>query len=149
MDHTALEADEEHFDHDGHTHPKTSIPKKKLPASAAESNKLGASNAGLRLLDACYDDLAYARFLLRSKNPRDLQIRHKVNWKDQNSGNSIIHCLVYSDLVEPVKLLLNHDANPNITNKVSFLLLLCCIQLILLRPYQCSTMKLHYIGVPK
>lgn len=123
LDRTALEAGDDNFDHDlaaTQGHPKSSSnTKKKLPIGVAESNKLGASNAGLRLLDACYDDIAYARFLLRSKNPRDLQIRHKVNWKDQQSGNSIIHCLVYSDLVEPVKLLLAHDANPNITNKVS------------------------------
>lgn len=77
-----------------------------------------SGSAGLRLLDACFDDVAYARYLLQSRLPADRNIRNKVDWKDQNSGNSILHCLCYSDLVAPVKLLLEHNADPNIRNQV-------------------------------
>lgn len=75
-------------------------------------------NAGLRLLDACLDDVQYARYLLSSKRAYDLEIKRKVNWKDPQSGNSILHLLAYSDLDEATDLLLSHGAEPNAKNKV-------------------------------
>jgi hypothetical protein len=81
-------------------------------------NVAGKSNPGLRLLDACIEDLAYARYLLNSKRPEDQEIRNKVNWKDFPSGNSLLHYLVYSDLDAAVKLLIEYQVDLNITNKV-------------------------------
>eukprot|EP01039_Chlorochromonas_danica_P001037 gene1037-1125_t len=75
-----------------------------------------SGNAGLRLLDACYDDVAYARYLLRSRLPSDRNVRTKINWKDQQSGSSLLHCLSYSDLSQPIKLLLDNNADPNLVN---------------------------------
>lgn len=77
----------------------------------------GGNNAGLKLLDALMDDVAYARYLLHSKLPNDQQIKTKINWKDQHSGVSLLHVLVYSDLIAPVKLLLSHKVDVNIKNK--------------------------------
>ncbi len=93
-----------------------------VPSSSSKkdnNSQVGSGNAGLRLLDALFDDVAYARYLLHSKLPQDALIKHKINWKDQHTGVSLLHMLVYSDLVAPVKLLLEHGANPNIRNKVS------------------------------
>lgn len=84
--------------------------------SSAMENASG--NAGLRLLDACLDDVQYARYLLTSKRAHDLEIRRKVNWKDPQSGNSILHLMAYSDLDDAADLLLSHGAQPNIKNKV-------------------------------
>lgn len=81
-------------------------------------NPVGASNPGVRLLDACFDDVGYARYLLTSRLPSDRNIRNKVNWKDPNTNNSLLHCLSYSDLVRPTKLLLEFGADPNIKNNV-------------------------------
>lgn len=77
------------------------------------------NNAGLRLLDALLDDVAYARYLLHSKLPEDQVLKTKINWKDQHSGVSLLHIMVYSDLVPPVKLLLSYNAEVNIKNKVN------------------------------
>jgi hypothetical protein len=41
-------------------------------------NVAGKSNPGLRLLDACIEDLADARYLLNSKRPEDQEIRNKA-----------------------------------------------------------------------
>jgi hypothetical protein len=82
-----------------------------------------AGNLGLKLLDACFDDVAYARYLLQSKLPSDRQIRSKVNWRDPHTGVSILHCLSYSDLEAPLKLLIDHNADVNIRNKVHYLFL--------------------------
>ena len=84
----------------------------------------GGSNAGLRLLDACLDDLGYARYLLKSKRPQDFEIRTKVNWRDLTTGNSILHSLVYTDLEPALHLLLEHNADPNIRNRVKYF---CCL----------------------
>eukprot|EP00981_Chlorochromonas_danica_P006987 scaffold1510_cov176-Ochromonas_danica.AAC.7 len=84
-----------------------------------------SGNAGLRLLDACYDDVAYARYLLRSRLPSDRNVRTKINWKDQQSGSSLLHCLSYSDLSQPIKLLLDNNADPNLVNHVS-IFNFCC-----------------------
>lgn len=81
-----------------------------------------SGNAGLRLLDACFDDVAYARYLLHSRLPADRNIRSKINWRDQQSGSSILHCLCYSDLAQPVKLLLENHADANIRTLVRALL---------------------------
>lgn len=114
------------------------------------SNQTGSGNAGLRLLDALFDDVAYARYLLHSKLPQDALIKHKINWKDQQTGVSLLHMLVYSDLIAPVKLLLDHGANPNICNKVCFSPELSQQAFALLRCFFLtiySTMKLHCTGV--
>ncbi len=66
---------------------------------------------GLELLDACLDDLAFARTLVTKDTSY-------VDWKDSETGASILHSLVYNELDKPVRLLLKHGANPNITNKV-------------------------------
>ena len=79
-----------------------------------------SGNAGLRLLDACLDDVQYARYLLTSKRAHDLEIRRKVNWKDPQSGNSILHLMAFSDLDDATELLLSHGAQPNIKNKVQW-----------------------------
>lgn len=81
---------------------------------------VGVSNSGLRLLDACFDDVGYARYLLKSKRAQDLDIRTKVNWKDHHYGVSILHALCYADNHAAVKLLVEHNADVNITNKVGF-----------------------------
>ena len=80
-----------------------------------------SGNAGLRLLDACLDDVQYARYLLTSKRAHDLEIRRKVNWKDPHSGNSILHLMAFSDLDDATELLLSHGAQPNIKNKVQWM----------------------------
>eukprot|EP01031_Cornospumella_fuschlensis_P037107 gene37107-45042_t len=90
---------------EGHNPPKTG------------DKAVGAGNAGLRLLDSCYDDVAYARYLLNSRMPADRNIKQKVNWKDQQSGVSLLHCFSYSDLSQPLKLLLESNADPNIRNQ--------------------------------
>lgn len=68
---------------------------------------------GLELLDACLDDLAFARHII-SKDPS------YVDWKDNDTGVGLLHNLVYNELDKPVRLLLQHGANPNITNKVGY-----------------------------
>lgn len=102
----------EEYDEIGESNVESSSKKEK-------NSQVGSGNAGLRLLDALFDDVAYARYLLHSKLPQDALIKHKINWKDQQTGASLLHMLVYSDLVAPVKLLLEHGANPNIRNKVN------------------------------
>lgn len=67
---------------------------------------------GLELLDACIDDIAYARYLLHIGNSN-------VNWKETESGNSILHILAYTDSIVQMKLLIDHGADINIRNKVS------------------------------
>lgn len=79
----------------------------------------GLNNAGLKLLDACLNDHSYAKYLLGSKRAEDLDIRTKINWRDLESGNCILHFVVYSDLDTTVELLLNHGADPNNRNKVN------------------------------
>ena len=90
----------------------------KSAAKAKPSVKTNA-NPGLRLLDACFDDVGYARYLLDSKLPGDRAIKTKVNWRDQQTGVSILHLLVYSELEAAVSLLVAYKADVNIRNKVS------------------------------
>jgi hypothetical protein len=85
---------------------------------AGDNGGVGAGNAGLRLLDALFDDIGYARYLLLSKKPQDSMIKRKIDWKDQTTGASLLHIMCYSDLNSAVKLLLQNGANPNIRNKV-------------------------------
>lgn len=66
---------------------------------------------GLELLDACFDDIGYARFLIEKNNKI-------INWKDREYGNSILHSMVYSDSASQIKLLLSKGADVNIRNKV-------------------------------
>ena len=77
------------------------------------------NNPALRLLDACFDDVGYARYLLKSTLPADRAIRGKVNWKDPSAGVSILHLLAYSDLDKACQLLIKHNADVNIVNNVS------------------------------
>lgn len=93
-----------------------------MTEAALDEPGAGRGNSGLRLLDACFDDIGYARYLLHSKRAQDLEIRTKVNWKEYPSGNSILHFLVYSDLDQAVKLLLEHKADANIKNRVTFVI---------------------------
>lgn len=65
--------------------------------------------SGLELLDACFDDIAYARVLLKTDGSKD------VDWSDEE-GVSLLHTLAYYDKVGAVKLLLDHEANPNSRN---------------------------------
>jgi hypothetical protein len=116
----------------------------------AINNFVGASNSGFRLLDACFDDVAYARYLLNSRLPKDRNIRNKVNWKDQQSGVSILHCLAYSDLSKPLKLLLENKADANARNQVNKLpsSFLCNVNnTYLIFTFVNRTRKLHFIGV--
>ncbi len=68
---------------------------------------------GLELLDACLDDLAFARHIVSKDSSY-------VDWRDNETGVGLLHNLVYNELDKPVRLLLQHGANPNITNKVCF-----------------------------
>jgi ankyrin repeat protein len=68
---------------------------------------------GLDLLDACIDDISYAKYLLKNGS-------QSLNWKDSLSGISILHTLVYNDLWQSALLLLEFGADPNIYNKVTF-----------------------------
>lgn len=69
------------------------------------------AESGLELLDACVDDIAYARKLLSNGN-------RCFNWKDPESGASLLHLLSYTDSWKQVNLLLEYGADPNLTNKV-------------------------------
>ena len=82
-------------------------------ARVVKNLKHETTENGLELLDACLDDLAFARILV-------VKDSNHVDWKDSDTGISILHSLVYNELDKPVRLLLKHGANPNITNKVSF-----------------------------
>ena len=66
---------------------------------------------GLELLDACVDDIGYARYLLNQGN-------RNFNWKETESGVSILHTLSYTDSVQALKLLVEFGADVNIRNKV-------------------------------
>jgi hypothetical protein len=103
--HDKGQKEKENFASSGNSRPPPTVP--------------AAGNLGLKLLDACFDDVAYARYLLQSKLPSDRQIRSKVNWKDPYTGVSILHCLAYSDLETALKLLIDHNADVNIRNKVT------------------------------
>lgn len=75
--------------------------------------------AALKLLDASFTDLGYARYLLQSNLPTEKMIRDQVNWKDPDNGVGLLHCFAYSDLFNAIKLLLAHHADVNIQDKVS------------------------------
>ncbi len=64
------------------------------------------------LMDACFDDVAYARVLLETDGSKN------VNMVDENS-NSLLHNLSYYDNYKAVALLLGYGADSNICNKVS------------------------------
>lgn len=73
---------------------------------------------GQELLDACLDDVAYARRLIKEGNKA-------FNWQDSEFGLSALHCVVYRGIVEAIELLVSSGADPNIPNKViKYLLLL-------------------------
>jgi ankyrin repeat protein len=103
----------------------------------------GSNNPGMRLLDACFDDVGYARYLLQSRKSTDKAVRSKINWKDPHSGVSILHSLSYGDVEAAVGLLLEYHADPNIRNKVIHLILMIYIYL----NYNSSTMRLHFTGL--
>jgi len=70
-------------------------------------------NQGLELLDACYDDIAYARYLIKKNGGKMCSF---VNYCDEEFGNSILHFMVYNDLSDAVEMLLMNGADPNIRN---------------------------------
>ena len=95
----------------------------------------GPAAAGLRFLDACFDDVAFARYLVsKPKNEHKVANRSTwrvpenegptLEWRDRDSGVGLLHCLVYNDLSKPLLLLLESGTDPNMVNKVlcSFLL---------------------------
>jgi len=53
-----------------------------------------------------------------------------VNWKEPN-GNSLLHILSYSNMDKQIRLLLKHEADPNVKNMVRFVLQLsiCILKL--------------------
>ena len=56
---------------------------------------------------------------------------HKLeNWKEPN-GNSLLHILSYSNMDKQIRLLLKHEADPNVKNMVRFVLQLsiCILKL--------------------
>lgn len=101
--------------------------------------------SGLALLDACFEDLAYARYLINQalkrikkeekdevtneklekleKNNDKIEKKRKIlsllDWKISHNKNSILHCLVYCDKIDAIKLLLSHGATVDILNKVN------------------------------
>lgn len=76
---------------------------------------------GEQLLDACFNDIEQVEWLI---NHNDKLI---VNWKDSKNNYSILHMLCYSNLNEPLELLLNAGANPNIKNKVNYFIIILFI----------------------
>jgi ankyrin repeat protein len=73
---------------------------------------------GEQLLDACLSDVEQAEWIITHHNDKNI-----LNWQDLTCRNSILHVLVYQKLHLSVELLLNSGANPNLTNKVCFILI--------------------------
>jgi hypothetical protein len=70
-----------------------------------------------------------------------------VNWKDPQ-GVSILHCLAYGDLEAPMKLLIEHNADVNIRNKVRSIPR-TILEAPLFSSHFVSTTRLHFIGLRK
>jgi len=77
--------------------------------------EMSTEEMGVDLLDACYEDMGYARYVVRMTSK--LNITNSVlNFRDSNYGNSILHYLAYDDLDDATRMLLEGGAYCNITN---------------------------------
>jgi ankyrin repeat protein len=70
----------------------------------------------MELLQAFYaGDIAQIKDIVNRNN-------HIRDWKENNNGNTLLHCAVYIDNVDIVKILLEIGTNPNIVNLVCIII---------------------------
>jgi hypothetical protein len=75
-----------------------------------------AKSSSLKLLDASFTDVGYARYLLQEEKQNFSP--EQINCNELEQGISLLHCLVYSDLHLAVQLFVQQKADINIQNKV-------------------------------
>lgn len=68
-----------------------------------------ANTQGLELLDACYYNIDFARYLIREK-------KYAINWQDDDYGNSLIHYLVFCDNMPALVMLYSFGIDINVVN---------------------------------